>query len=246
MLVFSDELAFPWEIVRPSGLVDGEYVELPPFGTAHVFGRWRPATAARPQPQRLPIGRMALIIPDAKAAGLPWARTEAQELRGMIPSAFCCDATRAGLDDLLRATDVQLVHFSGHGSVGHNADLTALVLDPPDTIPAMAFAASALGSRAHPMLFLNACSVGRSNRVLSRAGSFAGNCIEAGWSGVIAPYWPVYDPSAASFSVAFYRKLLSGCTIGEALQELRAENPGDPTAQSYAYYGDPLARLRLQ
>jgi hypothetical protein len=244
LFVFSDELAFPWEIVRPSGKLEGRYQELPPLGVAHAFGRWRPATAARPQPQTKAVGRMVLVIPDAQAAGLPAALSEQDKIRRLVDVAAPWQpATRAGLDRLLASTDVGVVHFSGHGQIGPNADLSSLDLEGGEAITAMAFAANALGSEAQPVLFLNACSVGRSGRVLARAGGFAGNCIEAGWSGIVAPYWPVYDSAAADFGVAFYAKLKAGCTVGQALQELRAESPDDPTAQSYAWFGDPFARL---
>jgi CHAT domain-containing protein len=139
-----------------------------------------------------------------------------------------------------------MVHFSGHGLSGPNSDLNALELQQGEVISAMAFAGNRLGQEAHPMLYLNACSLGRSGHVLRRAGGFVGNCVDGGWSGIVAPYWPVYDPSAALFSVAFYRKLVSGRAVGEALQEIRAERPDDPTAQSYAYFGDPFARVLLE
>ncbi|HJV67659.1 DUF7379 domain-containing protein [Ideonella sp.] len=246
LFVFSDELSFPWEIVRPSGRLNGQYTELPPLGSLHVMGRWRPGTAARPQPQVMPVARMALVVPDAQAAGLPSAQAELEAISGLVAAAsVVTPAARADVERLLARDDVQVVHFSGHGAVGANADLTALQLEGSTSISAMAFASTALGATAQPVLYLNACMVGRGGRVMSRAGGFAGNCLEAGWSGVIAPYWPVYDPSAAAFSVAFYRKLKGGCSIGEALQEIRAERPDDPTAQSYAYFGDPFARLRL-
>lgn len=244
LLVFSDELAFPWEIVRPSGQIDDQWAKLPPLGTAHVMGRWRPGIGARPQPQALQVRHAALVIPDAQAAGLPWAQVELDKLRELLPQATAWQpATRVNLDRLLGQNDVQLVHFSGHGDIGPNADLSSLQIEGGESIPAMAFAATRLGDRAQPVLYLNACSVGRAARVLARAGGFAGNCIEAGWSGVIAPYWPVFDAAAAAFSAAFYAKLLTGCTIGEALQELRAERADDPTAQSYTYFGDPFAKL---
>jgi hypothetical protein len=246
LFVFSDELGFPWEIVRPSGRIDGRFVDLPPLGVQHVLGRWRPGIAARPQPQSLAVRQAALVVPDADSAGLPYAGQELSALSRLLPNARALrPAGRADVDRLLKSTDVQLVHFSGHGVVGANADLTALELEAGDSISSMAFASTALADQARPVLYLNACSVGRAGQVLARAGGFAGNCIASGWSGVIAPYWPVYDPSAANFSVAFYRKLLSGRAIGEALQELRAESPDDPTAQSYAYFGDPYARLAL-
>lgn len=242
--IFSDELSFPWEIVRPSGEINGDYRELPPLGVAHLLGRWRPGAGARPQPQALPVKRMAIVVPDAEHSGLPWAADEVRQLRALLPFAErLMPVTRRQLDRLLDAGDAQIVHFSGHGATGANADLTALALEGGESISAMAFAASRLGSTRQPLLFLNACTVGRGGRVLGRAGGFAGNCIEAGWSGVVAPYWPVLDASAAAFGVAFYRKLKAGRSIGEALGELRREASDDPTALAYAYFGDPFARV---
>lgn len=244
LFIFSDELSFPWEIVRPSGTINGDYRELPPLGVAHLLGRWQPGTGARPQPQALPVKTMAIIVPDAAASGLPWAAEEVAQLHAFLPFAQgVVPATRQQLDRLLSDGDAQIVHFSGHGDTGANADLTALVLEGGERITAMAFAANRLGSTRQPLLFLNACTVGRGGRVLGRAGGFAGNCIEAGWSGVVAPYWPVLDASAAAFGVAFYRKLKAGLSIGEALSELRREASDDPTALAYAYFGDPFARV---
>jgi CHAT domain-containing protein len=136
------------------------------------------------------------------------------------------------------------VHYSGHGVVGSNADLSHLQLEG-GTVTAIRFANSRLGATAQPFLFLNACTLGRGGKVLGRQGGFAGSCIEGGWSGVIASYWPVYDASATQFALEFYQKLKQGRGVGESLQQLRAEKPDDPTAQSYALFGDPFARLQF-
>ncbi len=187
---------------------------------------------------------MAIVVPDAEHSGLPWAADEVRQLRALLPFAErVTPATRRQVGHLLNEGDAQIVHFSGHGAVGANADLTALEFEGGESITAMAFAANRLGSTRQPLLFLNACTVGRGGRVLGRAGGFAGNCIEAGWSGVVAPYWPVLDSSAANFGVTFYRKLKAGRGIGEALGELRREASDDPTALAYAYFGDPFARV---
>jgi hypothetical protein len=244
LFVFSDEFAFPWEVVRPSGLIRNDYCELPPLGISHILGRWKPGTGALPNPQAMKVSDMALLMPDS--SGLPWALKEAAELAALVPQAKNIQPLRRKeLDALLSQDAVQVVHFSGHGDVGANADLTHLELEGGEKITAMAFAASKLGKVAHPVLYLNACTVGRSASLLGRAGGFAGNCIESGWSGVVAPYWPVYDSSASEFGVSFYKKLKAGRSVGEALQELRSERQADPTAQAYAYFGDPFARLQL-
>ena len=88
-----------------------------------------------------------------------------------------------------------------------------------------------------------AAAVGR--LALEPAG-FAAKCLDGGWSGVIAPYWPVYDPSAMQFCLKLYQKMKSGISIGESLQQIRRDTPDDFTAQSYAYFGDPNARMLIQ
>lgn len=238
------------EAAGHAAALEGEEYESRPFGGFDLSGKELArylADALDPPFARFPgKGRMVVVMPDAQAAALPWAQAELDGIRDLFHAAVPLrPAARADVDRLLAASDVQLVHFSGHGEIGANADLSSLVLEAGTAISAMAFAATTLGSEAQPVLYLNACSVGRAGRVLSRAGGFAGNCIEAGWSGIIAPYWPVYDSAAAAFGVAFYAKVKAGCTIGEALQELRADSPDDPTAQSYAWFGDPFARLGI-
>ena len=88
--------------------------------------------------------------------------------------------------------------------------------------------------------------MGRSGKVLGRSGGFAATCLGGGFSGVVAPYWAVYDGSAAKVAQDFYAKLKSGTSVGEALQELRSERRDDPSVCAYAYYGDPFARWKIR
>jgi CHAT domain-containing protein len=176
---------------------------------------------------------------------LPWSAKEATELGKLLAGVeFVSPADRAAVDQLLNRVDLQIVHFTGHGTWDShtNADLSTLRLENDEEIPAMSFARNALGT-ASPILYLNACTAGRIGQVLGRSGGFAANCLDAGWSGVIAPYWKVYDPKAFEFSIALYTKLKLGRAVGEALQEIRRDNPDDPTALAYSYFGDPWARV---
>ena len=150
------------------------------------------------------------------------------------------------MDQLLDAGGVQLVHFNGHGDWDNAADLAALRLENGETIKAMGFADRNLGLVSHPVLYLNACSVGRVATTVGRPGGFAAICLDGNWSGVIAPYWSVYDPSAMRFCLELYGNLKLGYSVGEALQQIRSDHPDDFTAQSYSYFGDPWARLLFQ
>lgn len=239
--VYSDNMEFPWEIVRPSGNVAGAFRQLPPMGVSHVFGRWLIAVAARPQPQARPVQRIALLVP--KEGGLDFSQKEAGALEALLKVARRVQPLDgAGFNAVLDGEEGEILHFSGHGDIGKNADLNKLFLDNHEEVTAQDFAGRQLAAKKQPLLFLNACTVGRGLKVLGRSGGFAATCLDGGFSGVVAPYWPVYDGSAARFSQAFYEKLKSGATVGEALQELRAELHEDPSVCAYAYYGDPYAR----
>ena len=245
--IASDELSFPWELVRPSGQVSGTFVQLPPMGIAHVIGRWKPAVDTRPQPQQLKVTSVALVIPDAASSGLAWITQEIAQLKACLPGAELLQpATRADLENLLATGEVQLMHFSGHGMPGQQADLDAFELEGGTQITAPSFAQSAMAANHHPILVLNACSLGRSRAVMKRAGGFTSACIDNGWSGIIAPYWPVFDAKASEFSEKLYGKLASGASVGEALNELRIENPDDPTYLSYSWFGDPFAAVMFE
>lgn len=246
IFIFSDEMVLPWELVRPSGTIGGKFVEFPPLGAAHIMGRWKPDLGARPQPQAVPIKKMVVLTPKYGANPLYWAKQESDELRKLVgvleqPSPVTFHA----VDDLLNGTDVQLVHFNGHGDWSLTADLSALRLENGEALPALAFTSRKLGMTSHPFLYLNACTVGRTATTVGRPGGFASTCLDGGWSGIIAPYWRVYDPNAMQFCVDLYRKLACGIAIGEALQQIRRDRPDDFTAQSYAYFGDPNARLLI-
>jgi hypothetical protein len=246
LCIHSDEMIFPWELVRPSGVVDGTHRQLPALGVSHILGRWKVGLEARPQPQAIPTPRVALLNPAYTNDELPWSEDERVALKKMLPGAeVITPVTRNAMTQLLARADVHLVHFTGHGDWDNttNADLSALRLEGTDSIKAIGFATSRLGAEGHPILCLNACTIGRTSQVIGRPGGFAANCLESGWSGVLASYWPVYDPKAYEFSLLLYEKLKFGRSIGEALQEIRRDRQDDPTALSYSYFGDPFTRL---
>jgi hypothetical protein len=240
--IYSDEMTFPWEVVIPWS--EEDLNERPPLGVAHVLGRWPPSLGLRPDPQSFQVRTLVIVNPRYTKDDLAWSAEETKDLEKIIPAFSPIDpCDTATVQRLLERRDIQLVHFSGHGiwSEGGNADLTAIQLED-GLLPAVSLVGRAIG-QGRPILYLNACTVGRVGQVLGRSGGFARNCIASGWTGIIAPYWPINDASAREFSAAFYGRLKAGRAIGEALQELRAERPDDPTYQAYAYIGDPMARL---
>jgi len=243
--IYSDEMILPWELIRPSSAAP--FKPYPPLGVAHIMARWMPSLGARPQPQSFHVRKMVLLTPSYGGKPLLWAQKESAELLKLFPTIdHPSPADLKCFEDLLDSDGVQIVHFNGHGEWDDSGDLASLRVSDKEVIQAMAFSGRKLGQTAHPILYLNACSVGRNTERLGQPGGFAATCLRGGWSGVIAPYWKIYDPQAMQFGVDLYRKLKSGISIGEALQQLRCDQPDNFTAQSYCYFGDPYARVLIQ
>lgn len=239
--IYSDEMIFPWELVIPWS-EDGE---LPPLGVGHVLGRWKPGLGLRPDLQKFWIRTFLVMNPTYEVDSLPWTSQEIEEMKKIIPTLTVvkpCDMPT--VQRILNRSDIQFLHFSGHGrwAEGRNADLNAIELEDGTALAAISFVGRPIG-RGNPILYLNACTVGRGALAMGRSGGFTANCLESGWTGIIAPYWPINDVSAMHFASNFYTLLKCGRSIGEALQELRAEHPYDPTYQAYAYIGDPMVRV---
>ncbi len=248
ILIHSDETVVPWELAVPHFTVGGKLIVLEPLGTAHILGRWQPGLRIKPHPQRMEVRSFCVVRPSyGTETALAGASEELGALRKLLPRIRCVSpATRSALQrEVLDNGDVQVFHFSGHGSYDPaNADLNALLLEDGD-LNATLITGSRLAAEAQPIVFLNACSVGSSGFVIGRVGGFVANFLESGASGVIAAYWPVLDSRAFKFSLAIYEKLKRGRAVGEALQELRQDFPRDPSIRAFAYYGDPWARLDL-
>jgi len=245
IFIHSTETVLPWELIIPHRTIDGRLQVLEPLGIRHVLGRAK-LVDMRPQPQKFPIRNVCVLNPRYEGRDeLPWAQEEAGEMkklfRDFIQPRPVTDQT---VRKVLERGDIQLLHFSGHGDYDPaNADLNHLLLEDQDRLNAVTFEGTALAAQGTPIVYLNACDVGRSGYALGRMGGFAANCIDAGCSGVIAPYWAINDRRAKEFALSLYRKLLAGMSFGEALQELRRDHPSEPTYLAYAYFGDPWARV---
>jgi hypothetical protein len=181
------------------------------------------------------------------ADSLLWSLDEVSKLRKLIPSLEIPRPVdlKTLRTRVLDRSDIQLLHFSGHGDAKRNADLSELKLEVGDRLAAIDLEAARLLGEGQPIIYLNACNVGSPGIVVGRMGGFAAVCIDAGCSGLIAPYWPVNDETAVAFSCGFYGKLLENRSIGQALQELRAEHPDDPTFLAYSYFGDPWTSVEF-
>jgi CHAT domain-containing protein len=108
--------------------------------------------------------------------------------------------------------------------------------------------------KVNPIFFANAC---RSSIVLKDASlvgyglmkGIAPSFIKGGAVGYIGTLWPVFDLPARRIATSFYKSIIEGATMGEALlvakQDVAREFPNDPSPLGYVLFGDPRSRLPI-
>jgi hypothetical protein len=105
--------------------------------------------------------------------------------------------------------------------------------------------------RYHPLYFINACDVGRANRVLNFVDGWAPTVLDGGGSGFIGGLWSLSDKGAAEFAEHFYGGLRDAldrgqsASVAELVARSRREffDSGDPTFLAYVFYGDVNLRM---
>src|SRR5262249_41069187 len=105
--------------------------------------------------------------------------------------------------------------------------------------------------RNTPLVFLNACEVGRQIPRLLDTGGFPATLLELQAGAVIAPLWSVDDATAFEIASEFYGLAAGDPTvpIAEIVARVRRQAYERPTFvdtyAAYSYFGDPIATLRL-
>lgn len=241
--VQSEEPWVPWELCKMTGEVNGSVDEGPFFCEAFNITRWIPGVSLK---QNLSLNKVALIVP--RNSGLPYAPKERDYMLGLAGPGRIVDQVPATFLDVRRTLasgTYDGLHFSGHGLLRDpDPNRSTIILEnggelTPEDLSGLA---RNLG-QARPVVFLNACKVGRSAMSLTDIGGWARQFLRAGAGVFIGPYWSVYDQPAFDFARAFYARLLGGMPVGQAAQEARlAIKPqGDPTWLAYTVFADPLA-----
>lgn len=109
------------------------------------------------------------------------------------------------------------------------------------------------------LMFFNACEAARVRKAsdagrapaksatqVMRSTSFAEALLRGGVANFLGTYWPVGDAAAETFATTFYKGLLGGAAIGEALLAARRTVRAIPSPDwaDYVFYGDPDFRVK--
>jgi hypothetical protein len=264
LLLMSGEASVPWELARfPKPVPDDTR---PPFLAAQfAMARWILSPNVAPSPSAAhKVGNIAVVIGEYGKAG------RLKDLKFAVDEKKFLEDTYAGSTLSLTASNLELtrlmagriptaaggtsgaevVHFACHGDVtGTNPAAAVLYLSDGKTFSSTMFLDSDLGRASQPFLFLNACKVGATMTQLGDYAGFAGDCLRAGFSGVLAPLWSVEDGIAHGIAEDFYKATLPAAgaakPVAEVLAGIRARYAADPeearhsTYLAYVFYGHP-------
>lgn len=243
--IVTEEPAIPWELMVPTRGGDDE--ERAPLGVSYLVSRWTARNHVLPT-QRLPLKDAFVVAP--RDSRLVNAEQEVE----MIVKAFSCQRIDpAGIEDLDTSMGQQgrtLLHVICHGK-SRAAGSQVLILEKKEELDAALLRAMPGVKKAfrtaRPLVFLNACEVGRQEPALVGAGGFAEVFMALGASGVIAPLWSVKDSIAHEIAEKFYDRIKKepDTPFSQIFADLRKqsyEGGGEDTYAAYCFYGDPLAR----
>jgi len=243
--VQSEEHWIPWELCKLQGRENGRVVEGPFLCEAFAITRWLPEIGLKPT---LTLKKIALVVP--KDSGLPLAAGERDYVLSLAKGSRQVEripATVLELRSALAKGEYDGWHFTGHGGFrSPDPNRSAILLENQEELTPedLSGVVENLGL-ARPLVFLNACQIGRGAMSLTGIGGWASKFLHAGAGAFIGAYWSIYDEAAFRFAKVLYSRLFSGSPIGQAVQDARQNiRPcGDPTWLAYTVFADPLATV---
>ncbi len=250
IIVTTNDLELPWELMFDADAVAAETGTPPPFFSLRrpiarmPVGRSRSRVAVRAADGAATGRRIALIASTGDPALTNVAR-EVATIKARIEQKWArgvqVDVIATGLDDapsgsrfreVLMSTDYDIVHFAGHAAYdARRPDQSGLLLDGGEVCFAQKIQRLMAG---HPLVFLNACETARQQAgdgLPPVEGVYDGDPREGlasafvygGALGCIGSLWPVVDNVAADFAASFYNAVLEGQPLGQAMLLARQE-----------------------
>jgi CHAT domain-containing protein len=263
LTITTNDLELPWELMH----AQGRFLSLDRPVARMPMGRALPPgdRAAAPRADRLLRFLLIYADPDKNLAN---AEQEIETVRQYLEQDWKSRirveiltgprATGRKLNEVLRSGTYDVIHYAGHAHFDQEShELSGLYLGTKESNEVFFAQKIRRLMAGRPLVFLNACETGvtaneaqgqeRVTYFQQPAEGLASAFIYGGALGCIGSLWPVYDKPAAEFAVEFYKRLLEGYMVGEALRATRAEikerYPDQIAWASYLYYGDPTAVL---
>jgi len=213
--------------------------------------------------------RLRLLLIVNPTGDLPGAEKEGDRIKGLLGGdpAFQVDELRRGeatwsaVRARFRSGDYDVIHYAGHaffdphrrsrsGILCHGRQvLSGRDLVHLEKLPALVFFNACEAARVRAGENTEAGEAGKPNiRRLERNVGLAEAFLRAGVGNYVGTYWPVGDDAAEEFAHVFYRALVSGNSVGDALQEGRRRVLQLKSVDwaDYVHYGSPGFLVKLK
>ncbi|MEH2521034.1 hypothetical protein V1279_006607 [Bradyrhizobium sp. AZCC 1610] len=249
--IVSEEPYFPWELMIPrrrskNGLEEFEKS----LGVLFGVGRWTSPDIVSPT-RDIELNDSFVIAPNYNGRGdLRNAAAEAKMVASLFDGEMISPASFAQIRMRLLGQARSLIHFVCHGNSAAFEN-QSLRLEGNEVLTSSSLIGinglAKIFSAKKPVVFLNACEVGRGIPSLVGLGGFAPAFIELGASAVIAPLWSVDDEIAHRIAEEFYREVRKkpSVPLSRIFSAIRAKAyvEGKDTYAAYCFFGDPLASM---
>jgi len=246
--VQSEEPWIPWELIKLSG-DDGTGLVVAGGFLCEEFEMTRWVLGLNYYPE-LTLNNIGVVTPgDSGLTAAEPERDALLDLKSPQRLVTPIEAEEVTLCKVLAGGKLDAIHFTGHGSAtAASADRAEIELEHGSRLrPENLTGETAnLGRRGnHPIIFLNACEIGRAGMGLNSPGGWPRGFLEAQAGAFVGPFWKVFDASAASFASSFYKALIAGASVGKAAFEARKQiqAASDPTWLAYSVYAHADARV---
>jgi hypothetical protein len=259
------EFDIPWELVyigEPGVPVDGQDVDIERFLGMRGATRWV-YNAAQPTTVAVRRGRARYLCPAYTDRGLALIHTRDEAL--LVRRTFHAKVVRPGDATAMSkviTSGFDLLHFAGHGvwTASEPPDQRLLLAryrrkgEPPagssysaaDLRRDLPDRAMVEPGGAGPMVFLNACDVGKLDTSAAGLGGFPEAFLRGGVGVLIGCSWAVDDETAGEFVRDFY-EALQGVGIADAMDTARrrALEKVDLSWLAYVAYAHPDATVQV-
>ncbi len=204
--------------------------------------------------------RVLLIVNPTR--DLPGAEKEGERIKALLSGdpAFQVDelrreaATWSAVRARFRSGDYDVIHYAGHAFFDPNNRSRSGILCHGHQV--LSGADLVHLEKLPALVFFNACEAGRvrgaeeaepgeapepTARKLEKSVGLAEAFLRAGVGNYVGTYWPVEDAAAEKFAGVFYRALVNGDSVGNALQQGRRQVLEIPSVDwaDYIHYGSP-------
>lgn len=264
--VFSDEPFIPWELaylVEPGKKISNASSFLAERGLVRGYTDPNGITRMPPTRLRLRADGVRYVIPEYPS-GSDMELPGAQDEKAMLNKLFDAKEIKPDKADVINAINTpgnfDFLHFACHG-VANSEAIWDAGLYLQGKMSAGGYREDILMSSEvdgyavlndeqspGPVVFLNACQVGRAGRSLTANGGFAKTFMSSGAGVFVGTHWSIGDLSAVDFAYTFYDKLKNGKNIMDAVAAARnaAKNKEEVTWLAYVVYADPYARIHSE